>query len=81
MMEILILLLCSPESKRAPTTVLSQMEPAPGAVAAAQAVPEDCGTLPALAAFSAHNSHAVVGSRAKTMSAPIRVSQIGKMTF
>src|ERR1700681_4784659 len=57
--------------------LLSQIEPTPGAVAAAQAVPEDCGALPPLAAFSDSSSDIVVGCRATVMSAPILVSQNG----
>ncbi len=73
-------LLCSwPGSTRASTAVLSQIEPTPGAVIAAQAVPEDCGTLPPLASFSDSSSEAVsVPWRATVMSAPIRVSQNGE---
>src|SRR3954452_9584376 len=69
-------LLCSePGSTRASTAVLSQIERAPGAVAAAQALPEDCGRLPPLAAFCARSSDIVVGSFATIMSSPTRVSQ------
>src|SRR5882724_396790 len=72
-------LLCSwAGSTRASIAVLSQIEPAPGAVIAAQAVPEDCGTAPPFAAFSATSSDIVVGSRATVMSAPTRVSQNGE---
>src|SRR5258708_192390 len=60
---------------RPSTAVLSQTEPPPGAVAAAQALPEDCGILPPLAAFCASSSDIVVGSFATVMSAPTRVSQ------
>src|ERR1700759_5865779 len=62
---------------RASTAVLSQTDPAPGAVMAAQALPPDCGRLPPLAVFSASNSDIVVGSRVTVMSAPTRVSQNG----
>src|SRR5258707_9509278 len=73
-------LLCSwAGSRRASTAVLSQIEPAPGAVIAAHADPEDCGTAPPFAAFSATNSDIVVGSRATVMSAPMRVSQNGEI--
>src|SRR5205823_974518 len=47
----------------------------PGAVAAAQALPEDCGTLPPLVAFCARSSDIVRGSLVTVMSAPIRASQ------
>src|SRR5882724_11678580 len=72
-------LLCScAGSTRASTAVLSQIEPAPGAVIAAHAVPEDCGTAPPFAAFSATSSDIVVGSRVTVMSAPMRASQNGE---
>ncbi len=45
---------------------------------AAHAAPEDCGSLPPLAAFSASSSESVDGSRTTVMSAPIRVSQNGE---
>src|ERR1700751_6209154 len=72
------LLWSCPGSTRASTDVLSQSEPAPGAVIAAQAAPEDCGALPPLVDFSASTSDMVVGSRATVMSAPTRVSQNGE---
>src|SRR6478736_5606162 len=69
-------LLCSAlGSTRASTAVLSQIEPAPGAVAAAQALPEDCGRLPPLVAFCASSSDIVRGSLVTVMSAPMRASQ------
>src|SRR5689334_21150055 len=64
-------------STRASTEVLSQTDPAPGAVTAAHALPPDCGRLPPLAAFSASNSDIVVGSRVTVISAPMRASQYG----
>src|SRR5882724_11213337 len=72
-------LLCSWDgSTRASTAVLSQIDPTPGAVMAAQADPEDCGVVPPLASFSDSASEAVsVPCRATVMSAPIRVSQNG----
>src|SRR5258708_8635663 len=71
-------LLCSwPGSTRASTAVLSQIEPTPGAVIAAHAVPVDCGSLPPLVAFSDNSSDIVVGCRVTVISAPILVSQNG----
>src|ERR1700681_2311839 len=71
-------LLCScPGSTRASIAVLSQIEPAPGAVTAAQAAPEACGVLPPFATLSANSSDIVAGCRAIVMSAPIRASQNG----
>src|SRR6202035_4286714 len=66
-------------STRASTAVLSQIEPTPGAVIAAQAEPEDCGALPPLASFSASScdSVSVAGWRATVMSAPTRASHNG----
>src|SRR5439155_2766528 len=74
-------LLCSdPGSTRASTAVLSQIEATPGAVIAAQAVPDDCGRLPPLASFSESCSDVVaVPCRATVMSAPMRASQNGVM--
>ena len=74
-------MLCSdPGSTRASTEVLSQIEATPGAVIAAQAVPDDCGRLPPLASFSESSSDVVaVPCRATVMSAPMRVSQNGEM--
>src|SRR5580700_6029446 len=65
-------------STRASTAVLSQTEPAPGAVIDAQAVPPDCGKLPPLAVFSASSSDIVVGCEVTVMSAPTRASQNGE---
>src|SRR5258708_21689243 len=77
--EVPSLLWSCPGSTRASTAVLSQIEPTPGAVIAAQAVPEDCGTLPPFASFSDSTSEAVsVPCRATVMSAPIRVSRNGE---
>ena len=72
-------MLCSCEgSTRASIAVLSQIEPTPGAVTAAHAVPEDCGALPPLASFSDNSSDIVVGGwRVTVMSAPSRASQNG----
>ena len=73
-------LLCScAGSTRASIAVLSQIEPTPGAVRAAHAVPEDCGWLPPFASFSESSSDAVSveRSRATVISAPIRASQNG----
>src|SRR6185436_21080986 len=74
-------LLCSdPGSTRASTAVVSQIEATPGAVIAAQAVPEDCGRLPPLASFSESCSEVVAAPcRATVMSAPMRVSKNGEM--
>src|SRR6185369_16080545 len=74
-------LLCSdPGSTRASTAVLSQIEATPGAVIAAQPVPEDCGRLPPLASLSESCSDVVVvPCRATVMSAPTRVSRNGEM--
>ena len=74
------ILLCSaPGSTRASTAVLSQIAPAPGAVAAAQALPEDCGRLPPLVAFWASSSDIVRGSLATVMSAPMRLKIISAL--
>src|SRR5277367_2152497 len=62
-------------STRASTAVLSQIEPTPGAVIAAHAVPEDCGSLPPFASFSDSSCDAVSGCGATVMSAPTRASQ------
>ena len=74
-------MLCSdPGSTRASTDVWSQIEATPGAVIAAQAVPDDCGRLPPLASFSESCSDVVaVPWRATVMSAPMRVSQNGEI--
>ena len=61
-------MLCSCDgSSRASTAVLSQIEPTPGAVIAAHAVPEDCGRLPPLAssptAIATPSASAAAGSR------------------
>src|SRR6516164_703344 len=77
-MEVPSLLRSKVGSKRASTAVLSQIAPAPGAVIAAQAEPEDCCGLPGPADLSASSSDRVVGSRATDMSAPTRVSQNGE---
>src|SRR5262249_60141420 len=77
LMEVPTLLWSWFGSMRASTAVLSQTEPAPGAVTAAQAVPPDCGRLPPLLLFSASSSAIVVGSRAPVMSAPARAVQNG----
>src|SRR6476646_6044914 len=63
---------------RASMAVLSQIEPTPGAVTVAQAVPEDCG-WPSGEYFCSSTSALVVTGRWLTtvMSAPIRVSQNG----
>src|SRR6202034_3851296 len=63
-------------STRASTAVLSQIEPTPGAVMAAHAVPEDCGSLPPFARFSDSTCDPVsVCCGATVMSAPTRASQ------
>src|SRR6202023_2168246 len=66
-------------SPRASTAVLSQTEPTAGAVNAAHAAPDDCGTLPPFASFSDSSSDIVSAQRcrATVMSAPILVSQNG----
>src|SRR5262245_27485398 len=65
---------------RASTAVWSQIEATPGAVIAAQAVPDDCGRLPPLASRSDNCSDVVTAPcLATVMSAPIRVSQNGEI--
>src|SRR5882757_126143 len=74
------ILLCSwPGSTRASMAVLSQIEPTPGAVIAAQAVPEDCDGGPSGEYFCSSASALVAtgGWWTTVMSAPIRVSQNG----
>src|ERR1700761_8267585 len=72
-------LLCSEfGSTRASTAVLSQIEPAPGALMEAQALPPDCGRLPPFELFSASSSAMVVGSWVTVMSAPTLASQTGE---
>ena len=71
---------CScPGSTRASIEVLSQIEPTPGAVAAAQAVPEDCEGGASGENFCRSTSALVEveGWLTTVMSAPMRVSQNG----
>src|SRR5215467_16038718 len=75
-------LLCSEVgSTRASMAVLSQIEPTPGAVTAAQALPEDCSGGAFGEYFCRSRSPLVVPIAGLTtvMSAPMRVSQNGEI--
>src|ERR1700754_2822845 len=75
-------LLCSaPGSTRASTEVLSQIEPTPGAVMAAQALPEEFSGGALGEIFCRSRSPLVVpeGWLTTVMSAPMRVSQYGEI--
>src|SRR3954452_18999255 len=73
---------CSlPGSTRASTEVLSQIDPTPGAVMAAQALPEEFSGTPFGEIFCRSRSPLVVPGAGLTtvMSAPMRVSQNGEI--